>query len=364
MGDLLAALVTAAVRAVASALGPGEPGGPPPPVEAFRAAVAKLRLVHEGRGARGVVDGVPVSLTPEGDPPTVRVTVEVPVRGDLRLAPFGLASLGGIDVATGDSRFDGPVQVKAGDPFTACALLDGATRDAALAAIAAGGRLDDRWQATLVGSDLDGERIVRVARTLARAHRALAASAARPPTEAMIAIAEGDRHPAVRVRALDLLVERGIAPRALLEARTKDMDPAVRWRAATALGPDGHDALRALVREGSRSWRFKAAAALPPGDREAEEALIAALDDPELAVVAIAALAGVGTARSIEPLRRIAREGTTVEQRWNARAAADLVASRIDRRAAGGLSLAGAEIGGLSEPQAGGGLAVAPERAR
>lgn len=325
----------------------------------------RLRLSMTGRTATGNVDGVTVSIEPRVHENEVQllVAVESPIRVDLKLGPSGLTLFGGVDVPVGEPRFDQPVRVQGRDAFTTVALFDTATRDAVVAAIAHGAWFQQgQWRMTL--QELGPDEVVRAVRALAAAHRALSAAAARRPEDALRAMADGDRHASVRLRALELLLERGVAPRALLTARLGDVDVAVRCRAATALGSDGVEALRNIVRDGSRTWRVRAARAVAghatdgPAAREAEEALVAALDDPDLARDAAEGLAQVGTARAVEALQRVA-SGGPFSARGAARDALAAVRERLDPTRSGALSLAAAEPGALSDAEPGGGLALA-----
>ncbi|MCA9490717.1 MAG: hypothetical protein KC621_12390, partial [Myxococcales bacterium] len=160
----------------------------------------------------------------------------------------------------------------------------------------------------------------------------------------------------VRARALDLLVQRGLADRETLLDRCRDVDVNIRLLAARALGPDGAETLAAQMRTGSRTVRVRAASALgesaqlaPELVQEVEDCLTAALPDPELVHVALLGLTRHGTVRSVEPLKRAVAEARTAEARSFARQVLEAVRARLDPTASGGLSLVEHDTGALSE---------------
>lgn len=325
----------------------------------------KLGLRPDAFGAtsaEGPVEGVELHLAvrwmDHGRELTLRVLE--PLTSDLALAPE--ASAGSAqDLRVGDPVFDRVVRVTSGDPARALAILDPATRDLVTTAVSNGARLTpDGWVRTwLVTTDAPwGPEVARTARAVARAHLAIVRALPRRPIEGTVERLRSDRSPAVRRHALEILGERGLATRKVLEPSLADLDPELRLSVATRL--EAWDVVRELVRTGSRTWRVRAAAQLaaepgriPPGAHdELVDVLIAALTDPELATVGADVLARIGGPQVIPALTEAAASGP-VAAREAARTAAAAVRAR-HAHAAGGLALAAdAEIGALSVAEPG-----------
>ncbi|MEZ4437061.1 MAG: hypothetical protein R3F65_32090 [bacterium] len=384
----------------------------------WRAAAASLGLEGSTRVLSGDIDGCAVVVR-RGEQrgiagAEVRVRAHAPLSPRLSMGPVGALSAvlkvvagGGDDVETGDPRFDGAVSVQ-GDPALALAVLSPATRRLFERLVGLGGVLD----AGELRRPVAGDDVVGAVRSLLRAARALRG------VEVVAGLAERvaqDPHPAVRRRALKVLIERWpgeAATGAAVEAAAGARDPALRLMVGRHLegeaglavlrgvageaGEVGGEALAALVERSSpaavapalvelldgpqaaraatllgRLGRREAAAALRArvggaddeaasamaralgalGDGEAEGALIGLLGRAGARVAAAEALVTVGTPAALAALLPLT-EGLSLPGALKQAAGAAVAAIRARRPA--GL------VGGLAlaDGGEGGGLAV------
>ncbi|MCB9686204.1 MAG: hypothetical protein H6738_22870 [Alphaproteobacteria bacterium] len=337
-----------------------------------RVASVSERLYFRPRGATGFsgrIEGVPVEIStehprqPDEEVPNVgviRIEASEPLALPVRFCAEGPSTwLGAQDLQFGEQRFDDVVHVRTQDDAVARALLDGPARDAVVAAVEAGLRFEDGvWFVETVAVSWDEDKLTQMLRAVARAQGALAQAAqrVRDVPSGLRIVARTDRHAGVRARALDLLVQRGIADRDTLLDRCRDVDVNVRLIAARALGPEGADTLAEQMRSGSRTIRVRAASALGESAQlraelvqEVEDCLMAALPDPELVHLALLGLTRHGTGRSVEALKRAVAEAPNGEARAFARKVLEAVRARLDPTASGGLSIVEHDHGGLSE---------------
>lgn len=329
------------------------------------AAVASDRgWKHEPMAKRvsGTVDGFEVTLEGRADPSGSRLSKQSQVLflriSGGRPAPVQLSAKsdagepstrGRPDLTTGDPVFDARVRVT-GHPADGILRqwLDAGTRQRILEAVALGvvyrhaewtytrGMMTDP---VAIGALLD--RVLAAALALARE---------RTPGD-LRRIVTDDPVPAVRVAVLRDLLARGEADADWLEQLATSAGPTVASCAAAALGESGRGVLSGLLSDPDVGRDAALALVrLGPGDaRDAVENVLlrACLATAEPPV--IDALAAIGSVRALPVLRELAAEGlglTEVARR--ARAAVTAIDARVGARA-GGLSLAGAVGGELSE---------------
>lgn len=145
--------------------------------------------------------------------------------------------------------------------------------------------------------------------------------AARSSLEALI----GDEDPTVRSTALSTLLWSGnmdISPE-MLDRALSDEDVGVRTTAIAALAnqptEENLDRLLAFVDDDDPSVRSTAISTLgSSGDPRAEEALIGALQDPDLAQTAMWGLQSMGTEDGRAAIREVAVSGETLDHRMSA----------------------------------------------
>ena len=327
-------------------------------------AEAGFIFEHHHLHARRSIDGIDlqaaISLNEEQRPVGLKIVIDRPkLPIELTLSAEGVldavADLAGrTDFEVGEPRFDTVARVRCGNPAQGIALLSQAARDAIVvalrhrAAFRSGG-----WVAELPASGVTSVDLIELSEAMVAAQVALEAGLRQEVAEGLAQRLRDDRAPGVRLHALRLLIERGLASPELLTEATGDLDPAVRLAAASALGPAGRPILEQLVRTGSRTWRLEAALTLSEGELEpelqvrVEDTLIAALGDPELAERAAIVLGSVGSPRVAAALRAAARAGPA---RAAARRALAEIKERVDPAIIGAVSLSLASGGELSEP--------------
>lgn len=294
---------------------------------AWRLAAERLGLAAAARRLMldGEVDGCRVqarAMVDEGRRVTeivVRPFEPLPAR--LGFGPEGLfqavvKTVAGADVVVGDPRFDAAVMVH-GDPAEVVALLDASNRRL-VARLVADGAVLDGGELRLSGFELvrDADRLEGAIRTLLRAARALRLDPADVPRRLAERVRR-DPLPAVRARALDLLLTRfADAPEtaAAIDAALGDRDAALRLTAIRHAGERGAPALRALVADGAVESALRVEALellverLPPA--ESGPALVALLDDAELAAAAASRLVRLGRREAVPALCARLESGT------------------------------------------------------
>lgn len=219
------------------------------------------------------------------------------------------------DVETGDEAFDRAVFAR-GHPSLVVALLNAETRDGVLRLLRAGGWVA-RGQVVLEthGSLADREKFRRHLEELVDLARRLCAP--RDPAALLAANAGRDSLPGVRLRNLELLVERfpeRAETKDALRAALEDRDPAVRLHAARSLGPEGHPVLDALACASDTPERIAVEAIRAIGRAVGAQRAAALLDRAlaaerrDLALAAVEALGQAGGPRAAERLTPLLAE--------------------------------------------------------
>jgi hypothetical protein len=380
-------------RRVAAAQGlvPIDPVNGPQP-RSLRVAREGLVVRFEPSSADGTRHGPRVTVV-RGTSIVLEAPDQLPSGLALRAEGFGTKvqkALGQAELEIGDPAFDRRFRLE-GLLTTVCAVLDSKTRVAlgALADVASFQIRDGELRVDVPGivdTEADTARVLaevfRLGQALPR-HEDLAA--------ALADNARSDPERAVRLQCVRLLVREHLAhpgTRTALQACCADEWMEIRLCAALALGTDGHrtldDVAAALIDD-----RLSAAAvvglgaALPPhhaqkwlvealkegrvgtaaacvarlgetGGAGVEDMLLSILSrdrphEEELRVATAEALARVGSAAAVLPLRQMA-EGAAVDWRLR-RASREAIAeiqSRLGRASPGQLSLAAAESGQVS----------------
>ena len=272
-----------------------------------------------------------------------------------RLHPAGFDS--------GDARFDEEVYAVANDDLLAWSVLADDARAAIRKAVAVGGQFEDfHW--SLDGSAVEPDQLEEAIQRIDKAAGFTApAESVEEVRERVMARAQLDPDPDVRLHALDVLVRRQLTDDRLLATCETSLQPAMRLLAAKARGERGRGGLKKLLARGSVSYRVQAAQALVALGitdelADIEDTLVAALADDRFADPAGHLLADIGTMRVLPALGAIT-DGPGAGPAALARAA---IQSRVDPSLAGAVSLADSGSGQLAvaaEPPQAGGLSEA-----
>jgi hypothetical protein len=308
-----------------------------------------LQLVWTRGGPRvvGQQGGLPVELRalPDG----VRVVLEVGLGAPLRVLR---AQQLPDRLLTGDAAFDAVVAVVGEPPACTLARLDAPSRERLRVAVERhAARCGQGYWTLQCRPQLEEVLLcLELAEALARWIRPLEGEL----TARLLALAERDPVPGVRLQALQHALPHLSPSDPRLVALGEDPDPAVAFHAAAARGADGHGQILRLLAHDDPL--VSEATALSLIERAGGQAL-PWLEDKLVQLCAIrpterliGALGEVGSARSLPTLRALVGRGLGL----GARAAA---ARRALQRVEGRLS---GERGGLSLAPDGGAVSLAP----